>query len=486
MRWVGGVSLALMNLVWFVSGELIEEREVLGRNAREGNEAGSNRTADPKMECYSTSFREHFCVVAPLCIRKDQLEILTPPEKYLRCNGLGPQGTIGPITEREKCSGIWTDNVKDSEFQKGSKGYSIHSLNRSWIQMSREEGNAEWISGSTYLQALTSSSGNIGHYSEKIFMLQHVLAHPGVYLSRVRRVILFVPKEDMKFFDIQSSWHYGVLSAMIHPLPIHRRTHSNDIPDISPPGAHLFRKDIDQISKRDFLCFEEAHLGGHLKKRSFMSDHRLKKRAQDSWKDGLRQPWAAKNMRLKLSSFGRGDQREGSLKVIVYSRRTGRRSFHPSNETKFVAMLEETAHQGDFKLKIADFNSKSFLQQLSLMNGASILLGLHGANLANAKFLPSFASMMEIFPYGFHHEMYINGSNSGIQYFNYTVQSGPEFPHLDHYGNREECLQKSILCRIHYRCDRRDVVITEKDLFQMKKILRKMMEVTSQRLHLEQ
>jgi len=58
---------------------------------------------------------------------------------------------------------------------------------------------------------------------------------------------------------------------------------------------------------------------------------------------------------------------------------------------------------------------------------------------------------VELFPYGFFHDMYVDGGGSGLKYFSYTVTTGDEYPDLAKYQSLEACLAKDHDCKVHYR-----------------------------------
>lgn len=87
--------------------------------------------------------------------------------------------------------------------------------------------------------------------------------------------------------------------------------------------------------------------------------------------------------------------------VITMNHRGGvkeKRGFSPEGFKRFNAMLSRIATEHNLEFRIATFEHQSFEQQIRIMQSSGIVVGLHGANMMNAIFLPPLSSLLEIFP----------------------------------------------------------------------------------------
>ncbi|KFY29431.1 hypothetical protein V493_02371 [Pseudogymnoascus sp. VKM F-4281 (FW-2241)] len=76
------------------------------------------------------------------------------------------------------------------------------------------------------------------------------------------------------------------------------------------------------------------------------------------------------------------------------------------------------AHIPHLKIQIIDLTTLSFSEQVKVMRGTDILVGVHGAGLTHAMFLPSPAVVIEILPEGQEHNGFRNFAElSGHEYF---------------------------------------------------------------------
>lgn len=147
-------------------------------------------------------------------------------------------------------------------------------------------------------------------------------------------------------------------------------------------------------------------------------------------------------------------------RVLIYLARERRREFEPDSESAFLGLLEEVALKYNYKLHRVLFDGMTFTEQVAAVKVATVAIGLHGANLVNAFFMPVGAALIELFPFAFDHDMYGEQSGSGLRYFRYNIDTGEDFGEVGMYTSRMDCMRKSHDCKMHYRSDYRKVRIS--------------------------
>lgn len=92
----------------------------------------------------------------------------------------------------------------------------------------------------------------------------------------------------------------------------------------------------------------------------------------------------------------------------------------------------------DLKLPVSDLmdidlcsvvygSPPTFKEHLELFASHGIIVSPHGAGLMNAMFMPPFSSVIEIFPYHLHHNLYSTLSiTSGLGYFPIYTYNGTD------------------------------------------------------------
>lgn len=91
------------------------------------------------------------------------------------------------------------------------------------------------------------------------------------------------------------------------------------------------------------------------------------------------------------------------LVLTVIDRRGSRRLVHQD------AHLEALkAHFPTLTIQLIDFATLSFVDQLRITRRTDVLIGVHGAGLTHAMFLPARSALVEIMPHDFHHQGFRN------------------------------------------------------------------------------
>lgn len=118
------------------------------------------------------------------------------------------------------------------------------------------------------------------------------------------------------------------------------------------------------------------------------------------------------------------------------------REFYREDEVWFQNILKGKVEKYGLQLKIVDWDERNytFAQQVGLMQGIGAAVGIHGANLVNSMFMPSFGALFEIMPYHYPKAYYYAGSNSGLRYSSHDLI----------YGKEHNC-SEYVWCHLPYR-----------------------------------
>lgn len=155
-----------------------------------------------------------------------------------------------------------------------------------------------------------------------------------------------------------------------------------------------------------------------------------------------------------------GSERRGATETVEYSsvavpppvvayavRETNSsRRFLADDEAWFRSMLHKESSRRSLELRLISVPANQSLHfQVRNMRDVGFLVGLHGANLANAMFMPPTGALFEIFPYKYVKSFYRNGGNAGLRYSSHEASTGADVCSA----------HKSIFCASRYR----DVVV---------------------------
>lgn len=171
-----------------------------------------------------------------------------------------------------------------------------------------------------------------------------------------------------------------------------------------------------------------------------------------------------------------GDDNDGKYLIetprrkIVFIDRHGRRRMMSTRRKKLVLQrLSKVATRAGYDFDVVTFEDKPLREQYATLKDVAIAVGIHGANLVNVMFMAPMTALVELFPFGFEHDMYINGGNSGIKYYkvqmsapsstvekknktavNEEEEEGP-FQGLRNYDSIKSCIKLNAACKVHYR-----------------------------------
>lgn len=103
-----------------------------------------------------------------------------------------------------------------------------------------------------------------------------------------------------------------------------------------------------------------------------------------------------------------------------YYRTGANRRFSAEDDAWLEHMLKNETESAGAKLFSFAFSSAQCLrEQVDIVAKVGFIVGIHGANLVNAVFMPPFGVMMEIFPKGATERCYVAGGNSGLKYLRF-------------------------------------------------------------------
>lgn len=361
---------------------------------------------------------------------------------------------------------------------------------RSWLVENKAK--IRWVEGLTVLQVLEKNCGNIAHFSGRILLLQHIIDNIAAYAappSRIMNVLVLPTFHIMKRFLYPHNyefWHKTLLAALVAPSNFTIGTLGNFLyRDLKPRMDGLAMVQLlhnfsmqgsgDEDKEKQYVCFRRAVVPGYLKARFFVNDMEYpstKPSLQSTAKDAPQVPRDSLRMRERVSALVEQSVKFAGRKkeIVLLDRNGSRRVFSPESRVNVLAMLKKVADEKGYNFKVVGFDKMTFQQQYDVMKSVSVAIGIHGANLVNTMFMPPLAVLFEVFPYGFHHEMYVNGGNAGLKYFSYRMKEGVLFEGPKVYRSVEQCIKLNQKCKVHYR----DAVLQvgSEDLAEMERLLR--------------
>lgn len=360
---------------------------------------------------------------------------------------------------------------------------------KSWLEDNAS--SIQWVEGLTVLQVLEKNCGNIAHFAGRILLLEHIINNIQAYAAPPSLLmnILVVPTfHIMKRFQFPHNyefWHKTLFNALIAPSQYIMGTLGDFLSRDSKPRVsraplvhllHNMSTENGPDASKKYVCFRRALIPGYLKARFFINDVEYPSKfpsLQSTAKDAPTVPRDSLRMREKVSALvDSNPQISKRRKEIVLLDRTGsRRVFGPEAREQVLGMINKVAEEKGYTFNITSFDKMRFEDQYAIMKKVSIAVGIHGANLVNTMFMPPLSALIELFPFGFKHEMYMNGGNAGLKYYSYQMKNGEQFKGPKVYRSVEQCIRFSKECKMHYRDAA--LQVEAEDLAEMERILRK-------------
>lgn len=421
---------------------------------------------------------DHVAVYKPLCINPANEEAIIFTGKKV-CSGFNR--TAGWLWQY--CS-VMKESLKNEYLL----SVSNEEKPKEWLK--EKESSIHWVNGLTVLQVLEKNCGNIAHFSGRALMLQHIIENIAAYAappSTIENVLIVPTYHIMKRFLYPHNygfWHKSLLTALVAPAHY----------TIGTLGNFLYREHKDSYNGtqrvqllhnfsisgsvadgKEYVCFRRAIVPGYLKARFFVDDVEypsMKPSLQSPIFEAPQIPRDSLRLRERVSAvFHQTPKFPNMKKEIVFLDRTGsRRVFAEETKAQIMELFKKVSSEKGYTLKVVSFNNMTFTEQYNTMEGVALAAGIHGANLVNTMFMPPLAVLIELFPFGFMHDMYINGGNAGLKYFKYQMATGLPFKGPKMYRTVEQCIKYNRDCKVHYR----DSVlqVTPSDLTALETLLR--------------
>lgn len=402
---------------------------------------------------------DHVAVYKPICIDTETEEAIVLKGSPI-CSGFNR-------TARWLTS--YCNDMKKSLLKEYLLKVSRNKRDDTWLQ--ENEASIRWVEGLTVLQILEKNCANIAHFAGRILLLQHLIDNADAYAAPPNAIqnILVVPTfHVMKRFLYPHNygfWHKSVLRALVAPANFTIGTLGNflyresKLQEPSEPLVqllHNFSVAGSKAADRKYVCFRRAAIPGYLKARFFVNDNEYpshKPSLQSSIKGAPRIPRDSLRFRERVTALLQKTPAIAPRKkeIVLINRVGSRRVFDAEAKTKVTDVLKKAAETSGYAFRVASFDKLTFAKQYELMNGVSITIGIHGANLVNTMFMPPLAVLIELFPFGFFHEMYMNGGNAGLKYFWYQMKTGTPFHGPKTYRSVAQCVKLNKECKVHYR-----------------------------------
>jgi hypothetical protein len=438
---------------------------------------------------FSLARGDHVATFKPLCLLPKLDKVVTKTNLRV-CSGFNR--TAGWMIQY--CDTVEDAFHKESLLQRASSDELGSKEPSEWIDEQDAASNVHWIDGLTIFHLYDRSCGNIAHFAGRALFLQHVIDNVQAYSAPPHKIenIVILPNADvMKRFRYPHNyghWHNTLFRAIITPASytigtlgnfIYRtgRAPYNGTPrvqlvyDLSLAGSNL--KD-DRV-----ICFRQAIVPGFLKSRFFVDDKEYpstKPSLQSKLKGAPVISRDAIRLRERVGALlHRTTAIKPLSKRIIFVDRNGKRRNIPRQvKNGLFELLKAAAELRGYKFEVVTFDNMTFAEQVSAIEEAGVVIGVHGANLVNAMFMPPLSVLFELFPFKFTHGMYEEGGAAGLKYFSYQVSNGVPFLTAKKFKDAEQCIRFDHECKVHYR----DAALEmkEEDLKAIAQILEKAMD----------
>jgi len=409
------------------------------------------QTANASVHCYLLGKKgDRHCVVSPVCYDKED-EVWMVPEGERACSAFNKSASFLDRT----CQSLEVDAYREFNFEKPSTVFSPEFLQE-------ENDSIVWVPGTTLLQKLDRSCGNIAHFAGRIFYLHHVLSnYRSYYLRSIDNVVVFSGADVMKRFTnarLFGYWHKHVLEAIVFPA-----TPSLDqwpIFSKSTAGIRSFVFENPSLGHADkrYVCYDRIVATGFFKGRFFVEDQEYPSRETRWESTSILAPAISRDSLKFRSKLFKLLERRSEIpmmkrQVLFVDRHGSRRIIVPENKERLFTFIAKECSKRSFNFSVIDFETKISREQVQAMSQSAIAIGVHGANLVNTIFMPPLSVLIELFPFGFYHDMYEEGGRASLKYFSYSMSAGEEWPELESAGflDRESCIHKHRDCKVFYR-----------------------------------
>lgn len=408
--------------------------------------------------CYTNpTSRTSVCVHVPLCVRHSSLVYLA---EILRCAAYTNDNHKDVTMSQGRCLEL------EKYVETSAHMIPVERKSKIWLEDLEKRDNILWFEGDAIMLRLSYRCTSIPYFAAHMFMLHHILHHPGRYgLSSVSNVVIAAHQQVAKKIRYTKSWHHGLLAAIVHPSSLvysHKEMESILLKqkDSASGKLHVFVSDgIWAMAKsRRVPCFRRVAVFTQSQPHLFTTadDYPgVSVTSSNTIDDNVRYADADSFRQLLYSSLSISPAPNLS-KRVVYLHRGSSRTFSPMGLTTFQVTIRTMCETRGYTYRMLDMAGLSFSQQVNAVAGAGILIGIHGTQMLNMLFLPKHAAVVEVMPYGFSNDLFVGGSGAGLWYESHQVKSGTDFPGIARFGGKiDQCKRLSSECRRWYQSDDR-------------------------------
>lgn len=436
--------------------------------------------------CYLSGVTEDsLCVHTPFCVRASSIVYVAETLKCAPYSNL--HGIMGTLSTR-RCVEVEKDLEHRAEIADPE-----HKA-QDWLKELNRDGKIQWYEGETVFLSLSSAARSVAHYSQRIFLLHHVLLHPERYgIARVSNVVIVAEEEVAKKIKFRKSWHYGLLAAIVHPSkPVFKYSEMKDMlaengSGSTPPGVlRVFvPTGLDNLAKgRQVPCFRRAVIPGAIHSQYLLTQgrypgvisHGVAAHTQDenaAVASAHKRGKYFDGAMLRKQVFASLDRDEPALRRrVLYLHRAKGRVLSESGQKRLESALQAVSTELGYEYESVDLAGKSFSEQVDAVAGAAMAVGVHGMQLMASLFMPGDGALIEIFPYKFWHELYADGCGSGLSYQSMSIAQGEDYVDVAKYGGLDACVSSSRECRLWYRSDDRPLALGVDDASEVQRMVR--------------
>lgn len=339
-------------------------------------------------------------------------------------------------------------------------------------QLTRHSSSSRWLEELTVIVPEYPYQRNIFHYSTSLNYVAFVAAHLQELLAEWRRtaaeqgqILLLDNRRQPAVVNFvfrgkhdKNMWQRGLFQATFEELipkyGIQPRVHF--LGALDEDGVTCFRNAVQMGKFRDVFAWPFSNDSAVDVDGRSVSVQAVEMREAAYHASGV--------AKLELGGMGDAKSERKILRVpplvVRYSRRMGstdleeavgnnvkresiERVFTTEDERWFAGMLrEEVSARGVELREEMTRNVESFGEQVAGMAGVGLVVGIHGANLVNAMFMPPFGGLVEIFPYEAKSRCYLAGMNSGLAYWTFRASES---------AGGFRCTEKGFRCQLQYR-----------------------------------
>lgn len=436
--------------------------------------------------CYLSGVTEDsLCVHTPFCVRASGIVYVAETLKCAPYSNI--HGIMGTLSTR-RCVEVERDLEHRAEIADPE-----HKA-QDWLEDLNRDGKIQWFEGETVFLSLSSAARSVAHYSQRIFLLHHVLLHPQRYgIARVSNVVIVAEEEVARKIKFRKSWHYGLLAAIVHPnKPMFKHSEMKDAlaenggGSTSPGVLRVFvPTGLDNLAKgRQVPCFRRAVIPGAAHSQYLLTQGRYPGVISHGVAAHVQNEDAAIASAHKRGKYFDGamlrkqvyaslDHDEPKLRRrVLYLHRAKGRVLTEEGQKRLESALRAVSTELGYEYESVDLAGKSFSEQVEAVAGAAVAVGVHGMQLMASLFMPGDGALIEIFPYKFWHELYADGCGSGLAYQSMSIAEGQDFVDVAKYGGLDACVSSSRECRLWYRSDDRPLALAADDASEVQRMVR--------------